>query len=451
MKTNPISLALEALCSDPYWSRLWIIQEFALGAKAEIIFGSHVVNAAKVKWLLNEIGTGSGCDRENRVNNLYGIRRDWQSNLPVHLIDLLHRTTGSRCSVRHDRVFGLVGLATDALRYLPEPNYKTDLMTLTVAMTRAYIEKTSADIILLAPHRVLPLALPSWSVDLFNLDQYPFERRSFGLVMRRQIYKSRPVGAVLPRFVSEKEKQQPSYWHATRGVPSYVTYQGNIMQTFAGRIGAIRSLGKAWSDPIDCDFPTFDPTWRRVTKASHLREEFAKLMLNGDSKWALEGYCYIKVFLASHGSYDLEQNDGELQRWICGNRRSLTGVQTLEECAESLPYPLFLYGPAAYWTWREFELDMRLGLFQHMAWRAEDDMRMMYLDAGPKWRAGWAVKGALLYDEVFLIPGCSSPVVLRKTDDGRYRVVGDAIVYGAMRGEYWEQLNADDIRHIEIV
>jgi hypothetical protein len=77
-----------------------------------------------------------------------------------------------------------------------------------------------------------------------------------------------------------------------------------------------------------------------------------------------------------------------------------------------------------------------LGLFQHMEWRARDDMRTMCLDAGPRWRIGWAAKGAWLNDEVFLIPGCSSPVILRKNEDGRHQVVGDAIVLGAMKSEY---------------
>jgi hypothetical protein len=450
MKDAYVISALDTLCNDPYWSRVWIIQEFALASRAELLFGLNIIKASKLEWLLNATDTGNGRQDRDQVRKLCGIREAWQNNRPPQLIDILHRTSGSRCSVRHDRVFGLIGLSPEALRYLPEPNYETDLITTTLAMTRAYIEKTSLDLLLLAPHKVLGPALPSWSLDLFNLDNHPFERRIFELVLRRQIYRSRLEGEPLLTFVRDHQTQQPSFWNATKGIPSDVTYQGNTMQTVAGRIGGIRSLGKAWSDPIDSGFPAHDPTWRRATKASHLREELATLMMNGQNQFNIEGYCYLRAFLASHGEVDPDHEYGDLQRWICGNRTFFVGVDSLEECAKDLRHPLLLYGPLAHKIWRELD-EFRLGLFQHMEWRARDDMRMMCLDAGPKWRIGWAAKGAWLNDEVFLIPGCSSPLILRKNENGRYQVVGDAIVHGAMKSEYWGTLKAEDVQHIEIV
>jgi hypothetical protein len=429
--------ALDVLCNDPYWSRVWIIQEFALASRAELLFGLNIINFTNLEWLLNATGT------RGQIRKLCGIRKAWQNNRPPQLIDILHRTRGSRCSVRHDRIFGLMGLSPESLRYLPEPNYETDLITTTLAMTRAYIEKTSLDLILLAPHRVLVPALPSWSLDLFNLDIHPFEQRSFELVLDRQDYRSR-------QFTRGRRRQDSNFWNATRGVISTLTYQGNIMQTIAGRIGGIRSLGKAWSDPFDSSFPAHDPTWRRKTTAFHLREELAKLMMNGQNAWGIEGYCYLRVFLASHGDPDPAHQYGDLQIWICGNRTFFVGVDSLEECAKALRHPLLLYGPLAYKTW-ELSESHHLGLFQHMMWRAQYDMRMMCLDAGPKWRIGWAAKGAWLNDEVFLIPGCSSPVILRKNEDGRYQVIGDAIVHGTMKSEYWGTLKAEDIQHIEVI
>lgn len=447
LNTMRVNSAVETLCNDSYWSRLWIIQEFALGAKAKILFGSNVVDADRVKWLLDVVVTKMEHRHRDRMHNLYSIRRAWQSDTPLQLIQLLHRTSGSRCSVRHDRVFGLVGLSPDALRYLPEPDYETDLITSTLAMTHAYIEKTSVDLILLAPHRMRVPALPSWSVDFFNLDQHPFEERTFSLVVRRQMHRVTPSDVGNPKIRYEYRTQQPRSWTATEGIPSHITFRGNTMQTSAGRIGAIRSLGKAWSDPIDCGFPTHDSTWGRVAKTSHLLTEMATLMLHSHNSDNIEGYSLVKVFLASHGAYDAEHSDADLQRWICGNRNFFTGVRSLEELAESLPHPLLSYGLKTYAILRDDINESRLGVFHYLASRAKEDMRMMCLDAGPKMRTGWAAKGAMLHDEVFLIPGCSSPVILRKNDNGRYQVVGDAIVYGGI----WSQLNADDISHIEII
>jgi hypothetical protein len=48
---------------------------------------------------------------------------------------------------------------------------------------------------------------------------------------------------------------------------------------------------------------------------------------------------------------------------------------------------------------------------------------------------GWAHCAASLGDGVFLLPGCSIPVVLRRRDGGGYTVVGEAYVQGVMSGE----------------
>jgi hypothetical protein len=56
---------------------------------------------------------------------------------------------------------------------------------------------------------------------------------------------------------------------------------------------------------------------------------------------------------------------------------------------------------------------------------------------------GWAHPLALPNDGVFLLRGCSIPVILREVDDDRgqldFQVIGDAYVHGIMHGELWQQ------------
>jgi hypothetical protein len=48
---------------------------------------------------------------------------------------------------------------------------------------------------------------------------------------------------------------------------------------------------------------------------------------------------------------------------------------------------------------------------------------------------GWAHARAEQGDHLFLLRGCSVPVILRAREEGGYTVVGDAYVEGIMDGE----------------
>lgn len=81
----------------------------------------------------------------------------------------------------------------------------------------------------------------------------------------------------------------------------------------------------------------------------------------------------------------------------------------------------------------------------------KSNMRLMCLDDGPEHRIGWAAPTARLHDEVFLIPGCNVPVILRCVEPGKYQLTGDAIVPGAMKNEIWRNIKSEDLMNIEIV
>ena len=432
--------ALEAFLQDPYWKRIWILQEFAIGYNVEFLIGTRTIAATKLRTLLEKLDAQNLVEnRWKQVNTVFKIRMDWQREVPLRLLLLLEITQGSLCNVRHDRIFGLLGLAVDALKYLPEPNYNIDLTTITVAITRAYIQRNDLEIILLAPH-CPHTDLPTWSPNLFYFDSFPPESR-------------------IIRMISNSDSE--SRWRATGGAKSNITFQDQSLLTPAARIGSIRSLGTSWSEPTEGGFPVHDATWSRKVSSSHLCREFYYAMLEelytSNEKicsfdlvpmgnLAVHGYSFVKSFLPSHGSPDPETMHSNLIRWICVNRAFFTGASILAESAARVRHPFLLYGwnawSTTYWN---------VKLWERMDRMARLDMRLMCLDDGPKYKIGWAAKGARLHDEVFLIPGCSSPAILRKRPDATYEVVGDAIVTGAMQGELWEKLRSEHVRNIEIV
>jgi len=58
-------------------------------------------------------------------------------------------------------------------------------------------------------------------------------------------------------------------------------------------------------------------------------------------------------------------------------------------------------------------------------------------------KVGWTHPDAKLRDQIFLIPGCSMPAILRRQDGSQptYSVVGHAYVDGYMDGKFWKSVN----------
>ena len=86
------------------------------------------------------------------------------------------------------------------------------------------------------------------------------------------------------------------------------------------------------------------------------------------------------------------------------------------------------------------EFTLEISIEQALAKILRNGMRLMTTMDG---NIGWAHPLALPGDGIFLLRGCSMPVILRELNDDQYplsfEVIGDAYVHGVMRGELWEQ------------
>ncbi|KAH8731192.1 heterokaryon incompatibility protein-domain-containing protein [Phaeosphaeriaceae sp. PMI808] len=234
-----VQSALEEFWHDKYWRRIWILQEFVIGHNVNLLIGNGIVAASKLKMLLKR----SRSEQSHQVNTIYRIRESWQMNRPFQLLPMLIETQKSQCQRRHDRVFGLLGLCIDGLKYLIEPDYRTGLLATTLAMTRSYIAKNLLNIILLAPHCSSSSTLPSWCPDFFRFDKYPPDNRVCDLIASK--HANKPFGT------------------DTMTVNSEISFRGDVLLTPARSIGTIRNLGSAWSETVQDGFPTCDANWSR--------------------------------------------------------------------------------------------------------------------------------------------------------------------------------------------
>lgn len=451
LSDTAIQTALSAFYNDRYWKRIWIVQEFALGRKVDFLVKDNVVSANKLELLLLMLKLQARNERLDHADIIFNIRKAWQASTPFQFLHVLVETRHSLYQRRHDRVFGLLGLASDALKYVTEPNYEVGLPEIAISMTRSYIERDSLDIILLASRGKASPEVPSWSPDYFHFDRHPPKDRLMEVVL------TKGTDGLVP--ISRKR------WSATGMADSDVSFQGPVLQSTVRRIGTIRSLGLAWSDGPQCEFPAHDKSWKRGLHKLQLHREMYRAILREcytynprdgryDAIWRRSlGYSFLCVFLASHDSTHIDGkclNDG-LLRWIRGNKRFFTGAKYLEDHAKALRHPFWYSGPAFltydYVKPIDLETDDIWGRFNRIAkW----DMRLMCMDTSQEYGIGWACVVARLHDEVFLLPDCSTPIILRLQNDGKYEMIGDAIVIGAMNDEVWGATRPEDLTHVEI-
>ena len=223
------------------------------------------------------------------VRRIDSIRKSYQRNsraVDRGLLRMMGTTMESHCEQVHDRVFGLMGLVIDGLKYFPEPDYKRDLAETTIAMCRAYIEKDSLDIPFLAPHCHPRSELPTWCPDLFRVDLYHPDRR------------------IIRMLTSQNRK-----------LDTKISYDGSTLLTRAACIGVIRSLGSTWRAHGSSQLPAHDPTWSRqldslaltkelydaveVAAPAQLRHHFANV----------HGHSFVQVFHPGYGPARIDHID----------------------------------------------------------------------------------------------------------------------------------------------
>jgi hypothetical protein len=101
------------LRTDPYWGRLWILQEIGSARKLQVCFGEQAMSWANFIQFLT-MHNSDGKDGPLRLNRLLREERYEGSHT---LKRLLEEHKDAQCFEPRDKVYGLVGLATDAVGF----------------------------------------------------------------------------------------------------------------------------------------------------------------------------------------------------------------------------------------------------------------------------------------------------------------------------------------------
>ncbi|KAH6683566.1 heterokaryon incompatibility protein-domain-containing protein [Plectosphaerella plurivora] len=183
---------LQQLLAQPYFHRIWVIQEIALAKQVHLFYGTVTMNwdalayAASVLHdgrlvgsLLQARASSSKRDSEmtniwtSHISNMAGIaqiRRACLEGVKMEFSHSLAKTGSFTATVPHDNLFGLLGLVDDLPGSIVQPDYNEPLEKLYTRTTRHILEKPSQVSLLQLAGSGFPGAahqqgLPSWVPD----------------------------------------------------------------------------------------------------------------------------------------------------------------------------------------------------------------------------------------------------------------------------------------------
>lgn len=116
--------ALDALGANPYWSRLWVVQEFVLAPRITIM-----CNSSYVQWSQLDLYRGAyyRTPLDGSILSHIFFCRDTVHNRRRSMLDTLISFCQNECEDPRDKVYALLGLLPPEVLVDMRPNYSVDV------------------------------------------------------------------------------------------------------------------------------------------------------------------------------------------------------------------------------------------------------------------------------------------------------------------------------------
>ena len=473
--------ALYHLLVRPYWRRLWILQEVALGEQDSPVlcgtkcvlwrdiynfsrsieldenrFGRDIIasvnprilNAWSWEFARDRVPYNSGLETSSEflwkiplsLTTLQQEQHSSSTNSSTDATKLFNLSLGAKATDQKDRVFGILGIALISSLTDIKPDYHLSLEQVYVDFTKTLIARGVLNILRLAQS---PIA---------EIDSRPPPNT----IPPALDY---PILEPLVTYVYTKGKRQTVALDCIHNLPSWTVCwacpRGPIAQL----------LGNYCVDGGECESSTVFKS-DRVLKVRgmifdtvnslssfHTRESNIKFPFNGkpcssfygdntatrealwrtlvgdttrDGAWAPESYSLLlKPEIWEDGVAGAKNNKFGLHEFMARNARLCVLGSTLKELV--LGTSRFfsnrhrkLYNPT------DTESEAISWAMNAMAWR-----RLMTTNHG---YLGLAVAATEPDDRICILAGCNTPLILRPRG-GYFRIIGECYVHGIMRGE----------------
>lgn len=488
-----LDAALNDLANRPYFTRMWVVQEFALGRKVGLMCGDDFVDPDPLSELFYRYACTEKAGRFAPAASLVMLKqvRDIQRQGVRHgLIDLIiyvnsvyiqdnrNAMHAFHSSDMLDQVYGLLGLVYDSHQFVPEPNYSKSftMNNLFEYMTKSIIKNTKRlDYVLLEAgdsilnstdfgarnaREYIPARLPSWCPDYVNLVESPLNAEVTGAVD----FSSTPSEG-LPLFRHRYGVRRPC-WHATQSSELTNTdlwkedsTQMHVSGMLIGKILACSSSGDK-IDPVAVSLAEVDdnPTLLGLVQ---LLYTYSEVTVPSPSDAIIALFLALQLDLGVLSFLDISRiffqkrlNESKIRDEFSWLFKWAVRREYVERLTTLSP---------AEWE-RMCQLSRNLTASTNKNY---DDFRRQVGAFTPNISAKTVVDVVARYgafawipsiaepgDEIWLVKGCSMPVVLRRllsssaSNPKIFVKVGPAVVNGAMSGDMWSE---DDLSSIAIV
>lgn len=447
----------DAFFGRPYWRRMWIIQEVAASRSAAILCGDDLLrwdDLASVGQILDNHKVDHTSPSEIGTANIQMIRKlrySVQSRKPIGLLTALQRSFTFSASRIQDCIYAVLGLSWDADRLIYTVSYAKEFTVNRIMfdMTRNWMKDGYLDVICLQPTICNSTALPSWLPKWLDIGRSAASERLVDFIESR-----RPLSL---RSTFGHSWQATKRSHSLR---HQVLDNGRVLLVRGFHVDTIDGLSQA------CEYDSADPSLRRSWNSRQPPPKDVKVM----KAIRQDLYDIMTMYKVESANGILDQTLDLDVLWDEDTKQFFVDEELNDplDWLEALRF-FHIYG-RTFEQWllqRNWRKDMRnaakIFVLNEMVTDAHhfvnstthpgavlrafqevftNGRRLMTTKAG---RVGWAHPTARPGDRIFLLEGCSLPVILTPCDEmfETYHTCilrGDAYVHRIMHGEIWEEV-----------
>jgi hypothetical protein len=426
---------LASFFGQAYFQRVWIIQELCVASKITLLYGSTSISWDKLartfislldlqnltpglrKTMPIDVGDYSYLltlvDFRHRTNTL---------RMEVELLEAIRQTHKSKATEERDRVFALLGVASDGPALVPLPNYRQSFEEILQDLSvNLMVKDKSLDLMVVKEVCPTPKERrPSWVFDVLGVWEKELSFLSKGILEERRNYTSLP-------FMERLEG----------GV---LMVKGKMLDTVNSMSSVATDLMGGWevhdqfraprSRLYGGDLGVLDAVWKSLMLGAFPGDEAGRPDASNLDIWRT---CFRNVINYAETPMDLER--ALLRDWLLKNSKFKLGSQTLRDLSHVKEQPTTWSGTIGqlFRATSAPTVEQRMYFIDSIAKVIEGSMRLVMTFDG---YIGLVHPNTRLGDEICCISGCSVPVVLRQNIPQRghkvttYKVIGPAYVHG---------------------
>jgi Heterokaryon incompatibility protein (HET) len=427
-----VRLAISQLIDRPYFTRKWIIQEIAMSRSLFCVLGSHYFRwDLFIKEVLVQRGDIRGLPMHESLHAFWLldlVDRVGRSQ-PNPLLKLLYYTRNSKATDPRDHVFSLLGVATDSDDF-PPPDYEKAIDQIYHQTSCSLVRQGSGFLMFhLVGLRSTSNGLPSWVVDWRDLDtSYPCKYFAWFHAGGRdgtvKLYMDdtilRTCGKIVDRVIAIAEPFRAELNLLDR-LECYIKNSSDAFGRFYPEGTSKKAIQKdlasllsfemrCWSRDPDREAFAFDGNYQDVLRC-----------------WDEESLEYLS--LARHCLLHLQFYAMHCPQWL-SNRFQKKGMDGLSRLCQKFQPPESLRSLTEYEVIKGLyrsnvtECSLRWNFFKPTTRPIMTENR----------RLGLAPALTQTEDIVCVLLGAKAPLILRPSDNGTYKIVGEAYVQDIMFG-----------------